>query len=207
MVEVPLRKSVFIYTANGRAYYNFATLLKRLGIDHTDIVPCLLDSTPSLLLTTRDELPTNYSGVYLLCEELTGDQDIDALTLLSRLYPERADNLTVGVDPGGVTGVAVVYRGNVAFKTFADIHPVISFVRRILEFHASTKTVRVGTGDRRFVEIASGLGGIEGVDLELVDEAGTTRKGGPAEGGQRDAVAALRIARRRGKPSPRRELF
>ncbi len=195
----PSVKKLFIATTNGRAYYTFVTLLTNLGLKHKDLLPGQMTDAPDLLLTTRNELPEGYTGERLLYDDLTGEKDLDSLLLISKLYKERVDSLVIGVDPGGVTGIAILYKGTVTFRTFADAGSAVDYIRRVLGFIAASKTVRLGTGDRRYVHFLSDLQEVRGVTLELVDESGTTSKGRAMKGGQRDAIAALHIARRRGK--------
>jgi hypothetical protein len=198
----PRQRRIIIATRNGRAYFEFATLLKRLKLAHYAALPDREFDSDEVLLTTRGELADLHPGSYLLYEELRGDETEDAFLLISRLFDDREDRLVLGVDPGGITGVACIYRGfPLAFRSFADTQSAVSYLRRLLKLGAVSKVVRIGDGDRRGLQMAltvSALG--EGrTSVEIVDESGTSRRRYTnAPHSQKDVMSAFAIARRRG---------
>lgn len=201
-----------IATVNGRAYFEFVNLLKRLSMKHTDILPQQLRDVTlgidTLILTTKSEAE-EYGITHtktLLFEELSGDQDYDSLLMVSKLHSDKEDLMVLGVDPGDVTGVACIYRGQaVSFASFYSVADTVSYIEKILSFRSKKKVIRIGSGDRRGRRIASILLTLTSDDrsanIEIVDEAGTSkREAETARSIQKDALAALTIARRRGVP-------
>jgi len=220
-------KAIVIATTDGRAYFEFVNLLKRLSLPHRDLLPGeAFIYRDSLILTTRKELPLISPRAYFLFEEMNGDFEHDAVFLLSRLFQSRNDNLLLGVDPGGMTGIAVLYRGYpVSFHTFSSYFEAIAFIDKMLRLHVNKLILRIGKGDFRGERIASQASKIAEtlqkkdsrcqIIIEMVDESGTSKREestklksnafypyvkGFRAAIQKDALAALGIARRRGKP-------
>ncbi|MEM0117942.1 MAG: hypothetical protein QXV32_05805 [Conexivisphaerales archaeon] len=222
---------LIIATTDGRAFYDFVSLLRKLSLSHTDLLPSeAVSITDSLVLTTGRELSSLSTKRYLLYEELNGDFEHDAILILSRLFPFRKDVLLLGVDPGGVTGIAVLYRNYpVSFRSFPTFSEAVEFIEKMLNLPFQKCILRIGRGDSRGRKIADHVSIMlsslkaasnNSITIEMVDESGTSKREDRAnltgdiypEGGaerlrgksaiqiQKDALAALNIAKRKGVP-------
>ncbi len=218
-------REIIISTTNGRAYFEFVNLLKSLSLPHKDLLPDEARSyRDSLILTTKGELSLISPRFYFLFEEMNGDFEHDAISLLQRLLASRSDHLLLGVDPGGVTGIAVIYRGYpVSFHSLSSYYEAISFIDKLMMLHVKRFTLRIGKGDARGEKIASQAKRIAEriqkedascqIIIELVDESGTSKRDESSKlrrnmfypysktfkaAIQNDALAALGIARRKG---------
>ena len=195
-----------IATTNGKAFYVFVSLLKRLGISYETKLPWEIEEerhTPAVLLTTKSEAPKGWRGRAVFLEDLIGDEILDLITLVSKLVYRRKDELIVGVDPGGTIGLAVFYKGMLVHsKIYPDVKSVCEIVNRLLRANAKYYVVKLGTGHPVVAEkIAEELAPLlsRGVVLELVDESGTTSKHKGLVKAYRDISAAISIAMREGK--------
>lgn len=218
-------RGIVISTTNGRAYFEFASLLKRLSLPHKDVLPDEATSYRDyLILTTKKELFLINPKFYFLFEEMNGDFEHDAISLLQRLLASRSDYLLLGVDPGGITGIAVIYRGYpVSFHSFPSYYEAIAFIDKMMMLHVKRFTLRIGKGDARGEKIASQAKRIAEriqkqncqIIIEMVDESGTSKREESSKlrsdmfypytksakaAIQKDALAALGIARRKGTP-------
>ncbi|MGC9191111.1 MAG: hypothetical protein ACP5GT_00325 [Conexivisphaera sp.] len=188
-------------TTDGRAFYSFVSLLRRLGVEFSARLPWERFEA-SLVLTTRGEIG-DLRGARLICyEDLTGDDVLDAALVLSAMSSGRED-LLIGVDPGRRIGVVVHYKGRIVHEgVYRDPGSVAALLRKLLALRARARTVRLGSGDperaRAIIREAADVLGKEYV-LELVDERNTTGGGMRV---RRDVEAALRISRRHGRFAP-----
>jgi hypothetical protein len=143
-------------------------------------------------------------------EELDDNPFVFKGQILSRLTNAR-EILLMGVDPGSRIGMAVYYGdANLEFATFDSIDglraSVTSFIRKV---PAKKTVVRIGNGNP-VLAVALALSMLnEGphVNVEVVDEAGTSARSVRMKGVQGDQRAAARIAFRKGvvftRPNPR----
>jgi hypothetical protein len=195
-----------VATVDGRAYFEFAQLLKGLGIKYVSELPWRVKpSETRLLLTTAAELPKGYEGDSLLFEDLKRNQVADSAAVVSVLFEKRKDSLLVGLDPGGFTGVSCIYRGFPLLATVCDsLEKAVDTTMLLLRLDSREKLVRIGAGDRAKADyLARAVSSVlPGVRIELVDEKGTTKEArGPInDRGRRDATSAFIIARKRGLP-------
>ncbi|MDG6929575.1 MAG: hypothetical protein JRN29_06025 [Nitrososphaerota archaeon] len=191
---------VVVATTDGRAYYAFVTLLRDMKIQRRDALPWEVGAGAGLLLTTRRERPEWYAGEALLYEDVRDDQTKARYSLISGLYPGAEDEVVVGIDPGGVTGVACLYRGALlAAVSSREQSMVVTLALKVLSLPIARKVVRVGNGDSRGVRLAHAILSRtgDGVEVEMVDESGTSRAKAAGRV-SRDIASAMSIARRKG---------
>ena len=123
--------------------------------------------------------------------------------MLNRLQEGIGEPLVVGVDPGRRIGV-VGYYGN--SEIYGDVlNSADEAIDRILKLLRSVqgtqKVVRIGNGDPKLAQVlAESLGARagKGVQIEIVDERGTTVETKPNRRGARDVRSARMIAFRHG---------
>jgi hypothetical protein len=189
-----------VATTDGRAFYGFVSILRRLGIPFSARLPWE-HFQAALVLTTRGEAVHGGDSALIFYEDLTGDPVLDSALILSTLSGGK-EELLVGIDPGRRIGVIVQYRGAIVHEgVYGDPGSVASLLRKLLSLGARRRIVRLGFGEpegaRAIMREASDVLGKD-YSLELVDERNTTRGGIRT---RKDVEAALRISRRRGRPA------
>jgi len=109
----------------------------------------------------------------------------------------------IGVDPGRKPGIAVL-AGEMIVATFqVPLSDAVDVIQREAS-DAPSPIVRVGDGSR--IESAKLVNNIEDVQVELVDETGTTPYLGTGSRGMGDVLAAVNIARLDGEVVDAREI-
>jgi len=109
----------------------------------------------------------------------------------------------IGVDPGRKPGIAVL-AGEMIVATFqVPLSEAVDVIQREAS-DAPSPIVRVGDGSR--IESAKLVNDIEDVQVELVDETGTTPYLGTGSRGMGDVLAAVNIARLDGEVVDAREI-
>lgn len=192
-------------TTDGRAFYTFVSLLKRLRLDFIAKLPRDLESGDytALLLTTRGEAPRTWKGSMICYEDLVGDDLLDSALVVSNLARWRKNEVVVGIDPGGAIGVVVFYRGwLISSGIYSSVESIRELVDKLLRINPRYYIIRLGTGHLAVAEkIAGELVHLlrKGVVIELVDEAGTTSRHRSRHKAYRDLRAAIDIAMRRGR--------
>ncbi|UCE91624.1 MAG: hypothetical protein JSV90_00230 [Methanobacteriota archaeon] len=167
---------VGILTEDPRAYFDMLTALREQGIAH-------------LSLDFSEPIPANISVVMTTERErhrvsfdrVVSDDDMDrAVAKVRRILAggRGAGELTIGIDPGQMTGVAVLADGVVIARTMISCPENIrEVVRDVVEGNRpSSVSVRIGNGDRtnrnRIFNILWDMGYI----CEIVDESNTTKR-------------------------------
>ncbi|MEO9365860.1 MULTISPECIES: hypothetical protein [Candidatus Nitrosocaldus] len=138
-------------------------------------------------------------------DELDGDKAVVKAKLLRMLNDAYHDDvLIVGIDPGRRIGLTALYmRTELCSEVLSSIDDVVDVVSALVHgVSASRSVIRVGYGEPRIArEIASMLYHrlADRVEIELVDEHGTSSNGGSNKRGPRDKASAKAIAMRRGR--------
>lgn len=141
----------------------------------------------------------------IMDDELDGDKAVVKAKLLRMLNDAYHDDvLIVGIDPGRRIGLTALYmRTELCSEVLSSIADVVDVVGALVHgVSASRSVIRVGYGEPRIArEIASMLYHrlADRVEIELVDEHGTSSNGGSNKRGQRDKASAKAIAMRRGR--------
>ncbi|MEM0365237.1 MAG: hypothetical protein QW450_01840 [Candidatus Nitrosocaldus sp.] len=165
----------------------------------------------ALIITSRDEYPyiqqtRKSNNRIIMDDELDGDKVVVKARLLRMLnYACYYDDvLIVGIDPGRRIGLTALYmRTELCSEVLSSIADVVDVVSAIVHgVSASRSVIRVGYGEPRIArEITSMLYNrlADRVEIELVDEHGTSSNGGSNKRGSRDKASAKAIAMRRGR--------
>jgi hypothetical protein len=168
-----------------------------------------------LVLTPLEPIPSNV-GVIITTEDESRSIDFSRDRIIiadgrphaaldracSLLYAEDFEEIIIGIDPGNYPGVAVLGNGktiSVYHVSAGEVSPLIKKVLR--EFDGKKILVRIGHGARlircRIINDMLDLG----LNVEMVDETGTTPRLGRGVHGQviSDIIAAINIAKIKGK--------
>ena len=131
--------------------------------------------------------------------------DISKAKILRSLAGQEADDtLTIGIDPGSRIGISAIYLDQ---ELLSDVesspHDAVEKVSAMLGGIASRKkVVRIGDGDIRMARLIARMLKFRfeyGVQIEIVDEHGTSQNTDANRRGARDRSSARTIAFRSGK--------
>ena len=181
------------------------SILKRLCISYRVCEPReASDTQPVLVLTTRHKRDLIRHPHVLCVEDLEGDSILPLASIYSSLYGEISE-IVVGIDPGSRIGVVICsQKGEIESQVMRSVDEVILRVSQWVSIStARRKIVRIGNGDNDVAyAIAGGLAVRLGdrVNIEIVDEHGTSTASRPNRRGFRDVQSARIIAFREGRP-------
>lgn len=163
-------------------------------------------SSAKVIITTEDEaVIVNRKGAVMFDTELEKYPAITKAKILRSIVGEQADDqLTIGIDPGSRIGISAIYlHQEIASEVESSPQDAIDQVSAMLGgIESRKKVVKIGDGDIRMAkQIASILKTRfrDHVNIELVDERGTSRNTDANTRGARDREAARMIAFRSGK--------
>jgi hypothetical protein len=202
-----MEAKIAVATVSGRAYYFIVNELKARGFDFLSLTPYeSIPLTVQVVITTEKERGLiKHPNVLVYREEASVSKLVDEATKLVR-GRTTFENVTVGVDPGKTFGIAVVGDGDVLETlTCVSLDETVNAVAEIFSKHqAVAKIVKVGNLAPEYtVELLPLLDKAlpRDVAIETVEEQGTSRLGRQTihKRGLRHAVAAVKIAERRGE--------
>jgi hypothetical protein len=163
-------------------------------------------SSAKVIITTRDEAHiVNKKGAVMLDTELERYPAITKARILRSILGDSADDqLTVGIDPGSRIGISALYlHREIASAVDSSPQDAIEQVSAMLGgIESHKKVVRIGDGNIRMArQIAGELKAKfrDRVEIEIVDEHGTSRNSDANRRGARDRLSARMIAFRSGK--------
>ena len=207
-----MKAKVAVATVSGKAYFLLINELKEKNIEFLSIVPGEpVPAEAKVVITTEKEKPLiNHEKVlvYDVAMEPSGVAN-EAVKVLEG--KESYEKIVVGIDPGDVTGLAVVAdgKGNQT-KACLNIQEIMNEVNVIIKnvnLAATRVSVKIGNGVPVYKDILAALDSAlpPEVILEVVSEAGTDRPAnkGKHRRGLRDIASAIRIAGRNGYVCPR----
>lgn len=164
-------KILAIMTEDFSAYYDLVKELKSREI-------------PFLSLSFNDKIPSNVGVIITTKEEkhkikfskvvaFNGIGTID--NALSRLAKENFCNLSIGIDPGENTGIAVIGDGKIIFTSKCYPKEVLRIVKKILDYNKSeTAVIKIGHGAKTIRNrIINSLLHLK-IPIEVVNEHATT---------------------------------
>lgn len=193
---------IVVATEDFELYHDVVDELRDRGVTFTTIEPG--DEYPP---ATRAVITTPQESV----DPPPGTQVVDARPGAAREAVETAlqhvrgedGQLVVGVDPGSRPGIAVLCGKTVV----AAFHvPAADAADRIREEVAGPTAPIVKIGDGARLHSARLVETLDDVQVELVDETGTTPSLGTGASGMGDVLAAVNIALREGEPVDSREI-
>lgn len=197
---------VAIVTANAKKYYEVVHELKKLGIGFTSHHP--RDKLPEkveVVITTRSEAPliklVNSKAVIRTIED---PLKRTLSRVVSDLQRSVSPELVVGIDPGGIHGIAVILdRVLMDYRVASSVSDVVSYVKEVLKtYEAQRKIVRVGNGNPPLkTSIVKALTDERlNAEVEIVSEKGEAQVPPLCRGlrAPRDVKDAIKIAFRKG---------
>ncbi len=208
-----MKAKVAVVTVNGKAYFHIVSMLKEHNIPFFSLIPSKPIPTEAKIVVTTEEEKTKISyahKVLVFTSEKELDSLIHALTIALQ-GKERYEKMVIGVDPGEVTGVAVIADGKIIDKANClSIREVVIKIKSILKnvnLSATIVKIKIGNGVPAYKELIEALDNTlpPKVVLEVVSEAGTNLPLTKRSRGVRHITSATRIAARAGYIYQRRE--
>ncbi len=204
---MPRKAEIALATVSGKAYYLLVCELKRRKV-------------PFLSLKPGDPIPLNVKVVITTGKEralvmhptvLALDEEADTAEVVNEAIrvvqgKQNYEHLIIGVDPGRTIGVAVMGDGKLLeVLNGSSLKEATNAILNILNrVPAATKTVKIGDGaPTQTKELLKSLDEALPADaiIEVVCEAGTSQLARETSHRRevRDAMAALKIAERKGR--------
>jgi len=200
---------VTVATVRGRSYYEIIRALKSMDVKYDSLSPEEASlSDAKVVITTRDEAGA-FAGrkkAVLLDTELEKYPAIAKAKILKSLVGAAADDqLTIGIDPGTRIGISVIYlheeiASMLESSPLGTIEQVAALVGGI---SSRRKVVRIGDGKMTMArQMAWALKKKfhDALQVEIVDEHGTSQNAEANRRGLRDRSSARTIAFREGRP-------
>lgn len=203
-----MQTRVTVATLRGRSYYGIIRALKDIDVKYDSMSPeeaSLSDS--KVIITTKDEVDAfvGRNKTVLLDSELEKYPAIAKSKILKTTLGTSADDqLVIGIDPGTRIGISIIYlHGEIASMLESSPQSAVEQVAALLAGISSRKkVVRIGDGNIAMArQMAWALKKRFGdhVQVEIVDERGTSQNTDPNRRGARDRSSARTIAFREGK--------
>ncbi len=202
-----MKAKVAIATVNGKAYFLLVNEMKERNVDFFSVVPG--EPVPAevkvVITTEQEKTQVNYDRVLIFKNQTDPSAIVDeALKILQG--KEEYDKVVVGIDPGEVTGMAVIADGKVIItKACFSIQETLNEVKATianLNLAQTKALVKIGNGVQIFKELLIAFDSLlpSEVVLEVVSETGTNKPTGlyKQRRGLRDITSAIRIAGREG---------
>jgi hypothetical protein len=207
-----MKAKVAVATVSGKAYFLLINELKEKNIEFLSIVPGEhVPAESKVVITTQKEKPLITHEKVLIYDAAMEPSRVvnEAVKVLEG--KKSYEKIVIGIDPGDVTGLAVVADGKVnQTKVCFNIHEVMKEVSAIIKnvnLAVTRVSVKIGNGVPVYKEMLDTLDSAlpSEVSLEVVSEAGTDRSAdkGKHRRGLRDIASAIRIAGRVGYVCPR----
>jgi len=203
---------VAVATVAGKAYFLLINELKERNIDFFSLIPGEpVPAEAKVVITTEKEKPLIIHEKVLVYDATSEPNAVvnEAVKVLEG--KESYEKIVIGIDPGEVTGLAVIADGKVnqtrACVSIQEITNEVSVIIKNLNLAATRVSVKIGNGVPVYKEMLAALDSLlpQEVVLERVSEAGTDKpaKKGKHRRGLRDIASAIRIAGREGHIYPR----
>ena len=191
----------------GRPYYNITSALKLMELQFDSLSPEeAAASSAKVIITTRDEaVIVNRKDAVMFDTELEKYPAITKAKILRNILGDHADDqLTIGIDPGSRIGISAIYlHQEIASAVESSPQDAIEHVSAMLGgIESRKKVVRIGDGDIRMAKQIAFMLKLkfrDHVNVEIVDERGTSQNTDANKRGVRDRLAAKMIAFRTGK--------
>lgn len=210
-----MKAKVAVATVSGKTYFLIVNELKERGIDFLSVVPGEpVPAEAKVVITTEQEKPLVKHEKILVYNAATEPSVVVNEAVKVIQGKEAYEKIVIGIDPGEVTGLAVVADGKVnQTKACFSIHEIVNEANAIiksLNLKATKVSVKIGNGVPLHKEVLAELDSTlpPEVVLEVVSEAGTDKPTSMDKHrrGLRDIASAIRIAGRSGYAYPRRRL-
>lgn len=208
LIKELLQTRVTVATVRGRSYYEIVSVLKSTGVRYDSMSPEEAALSGAKVVITTPEEAGAFAGsskTVLLDSELEKYPAIAKAKILKTVIGTAADDqLIVGIDPGIRIGISIIYLHNeIASMLESSPQRAVEQVAALVGGISShKKIVRIGDGNISMArQMAWALKKRFGdyVQVEIVDEHGTSRTADVQRRGIRDRSSARTIAFREGK--------
>jgi hypothetical protein len=207
-----MKAKVAVATVQGKAYFHIVSLLKENNTPFFSLIPGEpIPAEAKVVITTVEEKPkVSYGKILTFTSEDELDSLMSSLTI-SLQGKERYEKIVIGIDPGEVTGLAVLADGKVVDKanclSIREINNKLKSILKNVNLSATLVKIKIGNGVPAYKELIEALDNTlpPKVVLEVVSEAGTNLPLSKRSRGLRHITSATRIAARAGYIYQRRE--
>ncbi len=146
-----MKEKVAVATVQGKAYFQIVNALKEHNITVISLIPgSIIPPRIKIIITTEQEKgKINFKKMLIL----NGETEIDCLIIEVKkllLGKENYDEIIVGIDPGGATGLAIMVEGKVIEESncYSD-HEVVNAILKVIKtinFSVTNVIVKIGNG-------------------------------------------------------------
>ncbi|WP_337863031.1 hypothetical protein [Nitrososphaera sp.] len=196
-----------VATVSGRSYYHITKALKSMEVGYDSLSPeQAAASDAKIVITTRAEADrVGHKKNVILDSELDAPAVAKAKILRGIHGAPVDDQLVIGMDPGNRIGISAIYmHEEIASMVESSPQAAVEQVAALLGGIASRrKVVKIGDGKIMMAkQIAWALKKKfhDGVEVEIVNEYGTSQNAEANRRGARDRSSARTIAFRTGRP-------
>ena len=208
-----MKAKIAVATVSGKAYFLTVNELKRKNAPFLSVTPNEpIPVEVKVVITTEKEKHLINHERILIYKDNTDPEAVVNEALKIAHGKESYEKIVIGIDPGEVSGLAVLADGKIietenCFSIEEILHKVKSTLKN-LDTSTATVSVKIGDGVPTYKEkLLDALDEAlpSSVVLEVVSEAGTNRYLNETKHrrGLRDIVSATRIAGRAGYTFPR----
>ncbi len=212
-----MKANIAVATVSGKAYYIIVSELKKKHVSFLSLTPNeRIPIEIKVVITTEKERPLIKHERVLIFED-----GMEPEALVNQAFrvvqgKERYGKIVIGVDPGGVFGLAVLADGKVVetencFSVEETSDKIKSILENFKSDSATSISVKIGDGVLEYKDdLLQTLDKMlpSNVVLQSVREAGTNRYMSETKHrrGLRDIVSAVKIAGRNGHAFTRRKI-
>ncbi|MCK4482139.1 hypothetical protein KAU55_02860 [Candidatus Bathyarchaeota archaeon] len=212
-----MKANIAVATVSGKAYYIIVSELKKKHVSFLSLTPNeRIPIQIKVVITTEKERPLIKHERVLIFED-----GMEPEALVNQAFrvvqgKERYGKIVIGVDPGGVFGLAVLADGKVVqtencFSVEETSDKIKSILENFKSDSATSISVKIGDGVLEYKDdLLQTLDKMlpSNVVLQSVREAGTNRYMSETKHrrGLRDIVSAVKIAGRNGHAVTRRKI-
>ncbi|SEV81033.1 hypothetical protein [Natrinema salifodinae] len=192
---------IVVATSDFEVYHGVVNELRDRGATFTTIEPDEeLPDQATVVITDAD-----HADAFATVTTIVAEPDGPRRAVDQALAAVRGDGgrTVIGVDPGRKPGIAVLAGETVVAAFQVPLGDAVDVIQREVA-EAPSPIVRIGDGSR--LESATLVNDLEDVQVELVDETGTTPYLGTGTRGMGDVLAAVNIARLEGEVVDAREI-
>ncbi|MDS0478502.1 hypothetical protein [Natrinema sp. 1APR25-10V2] len=192
---------IVVATADFEVYHGVVNELRDRGTTFTTVEPEEELPEQTTVVVTGADHADDFDAV----PTIVADPDDPRRAVDQALAAVRGDGgrTIIGVDPGRKPGIAVLTGETIVAAFQVPLGDAVEVIQREAA-EAPSPIVRIGDGSR--LESAKLVTDLEDVQVELVDETGTTPYLGTGARGMGDMLAAVNIARLEGEVVDARQI-
>jgi hypothetical protein len=211
-----MKAKVAVATVQGKAYFMIVNKLKERNIPFISLVPgeTVPSEVKAVITTEKEKGRINHEKILVFDSETEPDSLANEVMKVIQ-GKEAYEKIVIGVDPGGVFGLAVIADGKVnetgnCFSAQEVLTKISNAIKNV-DVASTSVTIKIGSGVPAYKDLLDTLDAAlpPQVVLEVVSEAGTNRalNHNKHRRGLRDIASAIRIAGRTGYVYPRRKII